>query len=309
MAQFSVKEAARFSLSAYGKHFVLLLSAAALVAGSYWFATVAPRFVAEKLGVHQVLDVDMVTVAEQPQDQATDQSKMVLQKVQEVTAKISTHLQAAPKHLLALVLLVFLFVWGLYLTLVLGMMKLGLSIKDKDSGSLALLVQVSGRQVMRFIGASLLFGLYLICALIGMAVLTIPFAILCKGLLGESATILLSASLWIVLAVALLCWLVGYCFYGYCIVDKPNLGAREALRMSREISHGSRRRIIAAVALLGALGAVAMFVAHKVMAMSGCACSLAQRNMIASLAIMVVTYPFSIPFFSYMYRSLSTKGR
>ncbi len=310
MAQFSVKEAAKFSLSAYGKHFVLLLSAAALVAGSYWFATVAPRFVAEKLGVHQVLDVETVTMMQQPvQGEETDQSRMVLQKVQEVTTKISMHLQTAPKHLLALVLLVFLLVWGLYLTLVLGMMKLGLSIKDKDSGSLALLLQVSPRQVLRFIGATLLFGLYALCAVIGIAVLSIPFAMVCKGLLGDGVTMFLSVSLWIVLAVAMLCWLIGYCFYGYCIVDKANLGAREALRMSRDIAHGSRRRIIAACLLLFALGGVVMFIANKAIMMSGCACPLAQQRMIASLVIMVVTYPFSIPFFSYMYRSLSTKGR
>ena len=309
MAQFSVKDGIQFSLSAYGRHFVLLLSASALVAGSYWLATVAPRFVAEKLGVHQVLDIDMVTVMQDPQDQATDQSRMVLQKVQEITAKISTHLQAAPKHLLALVLLVFLLVWGLYLILVLGMMKLGLSIKDKDSGSLAILLEVSASQVMRFIGASLIFGLYFISALIGMAVLTIPFAILCKGLLGEGVRIFLSVSLWLVLAVAMLSWLVRYTFYGYCIVDKANVGAREALRMSRDISHGSRRRVIAAVAFMAIVGIVVMFLAHKAIAMSGCACSLAQKNMIASLVIMIVTYPFSIPFFSYMYRSLSTKSR
>jgi hypothetical protein len=310
MAQFSVKEAAKFSLSAYGKHFVLLLSAATLVAGSYWFATVAPRFVAEKLGVHQVLDVDVVTMMQQPaQGEETDQSRMVLQKVQEVTAKISTHLQTAPKHLLAVVLLVFLLVWGLYLTLVLGMMKLGLSLRDKNSGSVALLLQVSPRQVMRFIGASLLFGLYLICAFIGMAVLTIPFAILCKGVLGEKVTMLLTAALWVILLVAMLCWLVGYFFYGYCIVDKANLGAREALRMSRDISHGSRRRIIAAALLLGALGAVTMFIVNKVMMISGCACSLEQQRLITSLAVMIVTWPFSIPFFSFMYRSLSSKGR
>ena len=310
MAQFSVKEAAKFSLSAYGKHFVLLLSAASLVAGSYWVATMAPRFVAEKLGVHQVLDVDMVTMMQQPMQgqQETDQSRMVLQKVQEVTAKISMHLQAAPKHLLALVLLVFLLVWGVYLSLILGMMKLGLSIKDRDSGSLALLLEVSPRQVLRFVGATLLFGLYLICAVIGMAVLTIPFAMVCKGLLGDTLAMLLTASLWVVLAVALLCWLVGYAFYGYCIADKSNLGAREALRMSRAISQGSRRRIIAAVLLLGALGIATLVVANKLV-MTGCACPVEQQRMIAQLAVMVVTYPFTIPFFSYIYRSLSGTGK
>ena len=309
MAQFSVKEAAKYSLSTYGKHFVLLLSASALVAGSYWFATKAPRFVAEKLGVHQVLDVDMVAMMQQPQGQATDQSTMVLQKVQEVTAKIFTHLQVAPKHLLTLVLLVFLLVWGLYLTLILGLMKLVLTIKDKDSASLELLFSVSPLQVMRFIGASILFGLYSICGLIGMAVLTIPFAILCKGILSHNMTILLAVILWIALAVAMFCWLVGYCFYGYCIVDKPTIGAREALRMSRDLSRGSRGRLIAAVTFLAALGMIGMFIVNKLMMMGGCACAPEQQRAVAALAVMVVTYPFTMPFFSYIYRSLSVKGR
>jgi hypothetical protein len=151
MAQFSLKDGIQFSFSTYGRHFILLLTASALVAGSYWLATVAPRFVAERLGVHQVLDVDMVSMMQQPQDQATDQSTMVLQKVQEISTKISMHLQGASKHLLALVLLVFLLVWGFYLTLVLGFMKLVLTIKDKGTGSLDLLFSVSPRQVMRFI--------------------------------------------------------------------------------------------------------------------------------------------------------------
>ena len=266
MAQFSVKEAAKYSLSTYGKHFVLLLSASALVAGSYWFATKAPRFVAEKLGVHQVLDVDMVAMMQQPQGQATDQSTMVLQKVQEVTAKIFTHLQVAPKHLLTLVLLVFLLVWGLYLTLILGLMKLVLTIKDKDSAS-------------------------------------------CKGILSHNMTILLAVILWIALAVAMFCWLVGYCFYGYCIVDKPTIGAREALRMSRDLSRGSRGRLIAAVTFLAALGMIGMFIVNKLMMMGGCACAPEQQRAVAALAVMVVTYPFTMPFFSYIYRSLSVKGR
>jgi len=307
MAQFSVRDGIQFSLSTYGKHFVLLLSGAVLVAGSYWFATVAPRFVAEKLEVHQVLDVDMVAMMQQPQDQATDQSTMVLQKVQEVTAKISTHLQTAPKHLLALVLLVFLLVWGLYLTLVLGFMKLVLTIKDKGTGSLDVLFSVSPRQVMRFIGASILFGLYAICG-IGMAVLTIPTAMLCKGLLGDKVTMLLAVILWIVLAVAMLSWLVGYAFYGYCIVDKPTIGAREALRMSRDLSRGSRRRIVAAMIIIGLFGGIIMVIANKLVMLS-CACTPEQQKTVGKIAVMVVSYPFSMPFFSYIYRSLNGTSR
>lgn len=309
MAQFSVKEGVRFSLSAYGKHFVLLLSASVLVGASYWLATVAPRFVAEKLGVHQVMDVDMVSMMQQPaQGKETDQSKMVMQKVQEVSTKISMHLQSAPKHLLLVVLLVFLFVWGLYLMLVLGMMKLGLSIKDRDSGSLGLLFSVSARQVMRFIGASILFGLYTICCVIGIAVLTIPFAMLCKGLLGDKVTILLSVILWIALIVAMMCWLLGYVFYGYCIVDKATIGARQALRMSRDVSRGARRRIFAAVLIVMMVGGACMFIANKLMAMCG-SCSIEQQRMLVTIIVLIVNYPFSVPFFSYMYRSLSGAGR
>ncbi len=308
MAQFSVKEGVRFSLSAYGKHLVLLLSATALVAGSYWLATVAPRFVAEKLGVHQVLDVNMVAMMQQPQGQATDQSTMVLQKVQEVTAKISTHLQTAPKHLLGIVLLVFLLVWGFYLMMALGLMKLALAIKDKNSGSLEILFSASLRQVMRFVGSSILLGLYAVCGLIGIAVLTIPFAMLCKGLLGDKVTMILSAILWIVLVITVLCWLVSYIFYGYCIADKPNLGAREALRMSRDISHGSRGRLISAILMMFTIGSIVMFITNKLV-MMGCACTAEKQSMLTTLIVMVVTYPFSMPFFSYIYRSLSNAKR
>jgi hypothetical protein len=309
MAQFSVKEGIRFSLSAYGKHFVLLLSASVLVGASYWLATVAPRFVAEKLGVHQVMEVDMVSMMQQPaQGQETDQSKMVLQKVQEVTTKISMHLQAAPKHLLLVVLLVFLLVWGLYLMLALGMMKLGLSIKDRDGGSVALLFSVSVRQVMRFIGASILFGLYTICGVIGIAVLTVPFAMLCKGLLGDKVTLFLSIILWVALVIAMVCWLIGYVFYGYCIVDKANVGARQSLRMSRDISRGARRRIFAAALIVMMVGGACMFIANKLMTVCG-SCSPEQQRTLVSLIVVIVSYPFSVPFFSYMYRSLSGAGR
>ena len=308
MAQFSVRDGIRFSFSTYGKHCVLLLSAAALVAGSYWFSTVAPRFVAEKLGVHQVLDIDMVSVMQQPQDQATDQSTMVLRKVQEVTSKVSMHLQAAPKHLLALVLLVFLLSWGLYLMMVLGFIKLVLTLKDKNSGSLELLFSVSARQVMRFIGGSILFMLYVICVLIGMSVLTIPFAMLCKGILGDGIALLLTLLLWLVLVVAMLFWAVGYMFYGFCIIDKPTIGAREALRMSRDISSGSRRHIVTAVIVAMLFASILMFVINKLVMMS-CACSLEQQKLVVMLAVMVVGYPFSMPFFSYIYRSLTTAGR
>lgn len=303
MAQFSIKKALGFSFSAYGKHLVLLLCASSLIGVSMWLCNAAPRYVAQRLGVYKTMAVDL-TPAAQSGAALTDQSKMVLQKVQKVTAKVATHLKTTSKSLLGIVFLVFLLAWGLYLFLILGFMKLGLHLTDKNNGSLEFLFESSLRQVFRFIGATLLLGLYAICGIIGIGVLTTPFAMLCTGLLGDSVTIVLSLGLWVVLFVAVMCWLVGYAFYGYCIVDKPNIGARDALRMSRDMSHGSRGRIILAFVLVSMIVGVVVFAINKLFFMNGMS-MMQYRVAAAQVASTIVISPFWILFCSFIYRSLS----
>jgi|GEM_PF-1729030 len=261
MAQFSIRETLNFSLSAYARHIVLLLCGSVMLAGSLWLAHMAPRMVAEKLGAHVQIDMDM---SQAPAEEQTEQAAEILQKVQRVTALISGHLQAAPKHALAIAFLVWLCCWALYLFLLVGFMKLCLVLKDKDSASINLMVSASTRQVLRFVGAFALYFLYAFCVVIGISVLTIPLGMLLKGILGGMVTGILGITLWVVLLIASFCWLVGYAFFGFCIVDKANVGVRDAFRMSKEITRGSRWHLLGAFVAASMVSFIVMLIVTKI---------------------------------------------
>lgn len=311
MARFSIREALSFSFSMYGKHFVLVMCAALLVGSSHQFFKMAPRFVAEKLGAYREIDVAMSVI---PQDGQTDQSAAVLQKVQEVTAKISTHIQTTPKHMLGLIFLTWLVSWIFYLGMAFGFMNLALHLKDKGTGSLALMAAVSFRQIMRFVGAFILYILYVICGIIGASILTVPFAMICKGFLGDAITGVFAIILWIVLFGAVLVWMVSYAFFGFCIADKATVGAREALRMSREVTRGSRWHLIVALMVASFVAMPVLFAIHKLVSMgssetmmSMMSGGMSQRVALAQLLSVTVVAPFWMLYLVSIYRSLQTK--
>ncbi len=309
MAQFSIREALRFSFSTYARHIVLLVCAAAIVAGTHQAFKDVPRFVAQKLGVHREIDIDMTV---RPQDGQTDQSALVFQKVQEVTAKISTHIQTTPKHLLGIVFLTWLFLWMVYLATVLGFMKLCLALRDKGVGSLKAM-SVSLRQAMRFIGAFIIYVLYMICGIIGVSVLTIPFAVVCKGFCGDAVTGALSLLLWFGLFAAVLAWVVGYAFFGFCIADNPAVEARQSLRMSRDLTHGQRWRVIGAFVVASFFSITALVIIHKLVGlgsaepMSMSMMMTGPKRDIAQALSIIVTSPFWMLYLASIYRSLRGK--
>lgn len=307
MAQFSIREALRFSFSTYARHMVLLVCAAAVVAATHQAFRQVPRIVAEKLGVHREIDIDMTV---RPKDDQTDQSAMVLQKVQEVTAKISTHIQTTPKHLLGIVFLTWLFLWMIYLATVLGFMKLCLTLRDKGVASLKSM-SVSLRQTMRFIGAFIIYILYVICGIIGISVLMVPFAVVCKGFCGDAVTGVLSILLWIGLFAAVLAWVVGYAFFGFCIADNPAVEARQSLRMSRDLTHGQRWHVIGAFVVASFFSVTALVIIHKLVGFGssepmGMMMTGPKKDITQALSI-IVTSPFWMLYLAFIYRSLRGK--
>lgn len=305
MAQFSIREAVRFSFSAYARHIGVCLAAGVIIGASLFLAYVGPRLVAQKVGVYQMAVVETTSTMDPSLAQGTDQSKMALKRVQEVTTRVVAHIQAAPKHFLLLVFLVAVTVWLLYMFLIIGLTKLSLAIRDTGKGSLALLFE-GGSVLLRWVAASILFGLYFICMFLGASILTIPFAYLCHALVkSDSATAIITIFVWVVLLLAILFWAVSYMFFGYLLLDGKAKGARESLRMSQGLSRDHRAKIVAAlVVLIGVLSCVTILV-KQVLMLTGVDAlqDIYLRNSMSAL----FTAPLSSLYFASIYRSLTTR--
>jgi len=300
MAQFSIKEAVKFSFVSYGRHLALLLSASAIVGGSFWFATVAPRYVSQKLGIEHHLIRQDTDIAGISYDEAKVDPSIITQRPAE---GIFGRISARPLESVALILVTF-FVWALFLFLLLGCMKLGLTIVDKNSGLLCLLFQISARQMMRFIGASLIFWLSLSIPVgaLGMSLFTFmmmyppkPIAIMVGLVLG-------------VCVMAVFFWSLRFIFYGYCIVDKPRIGMFDALSMSITITDGSRWRIVASLCIFAVLAWVVRYIINASLVLSGSVEVMKYGIKSARFVCILVIMPFFIPYFSYIYRSLTRKA-
>lgn len=304
MAQFSIKSALAFSFKSYVKHIVLLVSAAAVVGISLWSCTAAPRYVARQLGVEQILD-PLPAVSVQP-GQPVDQ-QVIAQKVQEAVSQAVIKIQAAPKHFLLLLFLTFLLVWGIYLVLLLGFKKLALHIKDSNTGSLRILLQISIRQVLRFIAASLLYGAYSIVGVACFIGLPVFFGMASRGFFGQQVVQLLSIGLGILLFITVIYWLVGYALYGYCIIDKPHLETLDALKMSRDMTRGSRGRLIVALVVMGIFIALVLGLISKISMMAGLGSFIDPKNVVGHVVSVMLTSPLWFLYLSFIYRALGGK--
>ena len=302
MAQFSIREAVRFSVSSYARHIVMCLTAGVIIGASLFLAYVGPRFTAQKLGVYQMAVVEATSTMDPSLAQGTDQSKMALQKVQEITTRVVTHIQNAPKHYLLLVFLVAVAVWLLYMFLVIGMAKLALALRDKDKGSLAILFE-GGSVLWKWIAASMLFGLYFLCMFLGAAVLTIPFAYICHALIkSDQATAVVTLSVWVALLLAILFWAASYMFFGYCLLDGKAKGAREALRVSQTLARDHRAKIVVALVVMISILAGITVLVKQILLFSGDALEdVYFRNSVAAL----FTASFASLYLASIYRSLT----
>ena len=253
MAQFSIRQAVAFSVRAYFKHFLLFVGAGLLVGGSAWLSRTAPRFVAQQLGIQMYITLpdDVSPILS---DNGTPQSETAINKVKKVTSKIAFHINNVPKHHLFFIFLVMVVFSLLHFFTLLGLIRLTLEVRDKGVASVRHMM-VSARNFFRFIGASILFGLYFTCMFLGMSALTIPFALLCHAVCGsEDLTALITIFVWVVLFIGLLFWTVGYVFMGFAIVDGAKVqGARQALRMSQTLVRGSRMKVMAVLVFVAFL--------------------------------------------------------
>jgi hypothetical protein len=305
MAQFSIREALRFSCLAYAKHVALLLAAGLLVGASLWMTSAVPLLVAQKLGIPTVT-IDMLSVepaTDSPSLSGTIQSQRALAKVQEAIKVIIVHIQNTPKHHLLLLLILCVGLWLLHMFFVMGLVKNSLAIRDTGKGSVALLFE-AGSVFWRWIGATLLFGSYLMCMVLGMSVLTIPFAFIVHAIVHtDNATALIALGTWAVLLLAILLWAASYLFFGFCLLDNKPKGARQALSMSQDLAKGSRIKIVATVVILSLIGYTIEFLIKKSVALTEV---MVLQDMIVIKALTVV---FLIPLVSLclasMYRSLS----
>ena len=304
MAQFSIKEAVKFSFAAYGKHLVLLLTASAIAGASLWFATVAPRYVSQKLGTeHYLIRQDSNAVGISYDEAKADPSTITQQGAEGIIGRIF----ARPLESATLIL-VTLFGWLLYLILMLGCMKLGLSLVDKNSGSLQLLFQISARQMMRFMGASFVLILSLLILAAALGTMPTLCGMLCAPFFGPSLTHIIYFVLSGCVVAVVFAWLLRSIFYGYCIVDKSTVGMFDALSMSREIIYGSMWRIVAALLIFAVLAGVIGYLINMVVIVSGVVGVMGEKQEVTRFACALFTTPFSIPYFSYIYRSLTRKA-
>ena len=304
MAQFSIKEAVKFSFVAYGKHCVLLLSASALVGTSLWLATVAPRYVSQKLDIEHYLIRQDINAAGISYDEAKADPSLITQCGAEgIVGRIS----ARPVESAALILVIVL-VCGLFFILMLGCMKLGLSLIDKNSGSLRLMFQISVRQIMKFVGASFVLMLNLLILAATLGTLPTLCGILCAPFFGPSLAHIIYFVLSVCVVAAVFVWVLRSFFYGYCIVDKPTIGMFEAFGMSREITHGSMCRLITLLFIFAVLVLVVRYIIDASILLSGSVEVMKHGIDCARFVCILVIMPFFISCFSYIYRSITRKA-
>lgn len=248
MAQVSIKEALKFSFSTYARHIVLFLMVGALVGVSAWAGKMAPRLLAQKLGCMPLIVESEQIVIETPSAPSTAQSDMAVKSVQNVTSKLTTCLSNAPVHHVVALVLLALALWFWNMLLFLGVVKLGLTLKDTGKGSIATLFEA--RHVFfRWLGGCILFALYAISMILGMALLTVPFIYVARLFFHNNMAYLalLTSVGTLVLGVAMSFWAVRYIFFGYCLLDNRAHGVRDALSESRKVVKGHAVKLVAAL--------------------------------------------------------------
>ncbi len=311
MAQFSIKEAVIFSFASCGKHFVLLFTASALLGASVWFATVAPRYVSQKLGIeHHLIHQDINAVGISYDEAKADPSTITQYRacgMQCRAEEMISSIFARPQESIVLIVVTF-FVWAWFLILLLGCMNLGLSLVDKNAGSLIDFFAPSARQIMRFLLSCIFYFWYTVAAFKAFFFMRrIIEAILKKYLSAEvflpCMYLLLSGVI-----IILIHGLTAYVFYGYCIVDDSKLGGWSALKLSTKITKGSLSRIIVALLIFALFAGVVGYLINMLVILSGVVGVMGEKQEVTRFACTLLTTPFSIPYFSYIYRSLTRKA-
>jgi hypothetical protein len=302
MAQFSIKEAVTFSFVSYGKHFVLLLSASAIVGASLWLATVGPRYVAEKLGIeHHLIRQDSNAVGISYDEAKADPSTITQSGAEGIVGRIS----ARPLESAALIL-VTAFVWALFLFLLLGCMKLGLNLVDKNSGSLGFVFQISTCQMMKFFGISLCF----ISLIFGVSGVARVFEMFVMGPVdfGPSSWIDLCSviGMALVIILVLLYGLFIYLLSVYGIVDMPLQAGGDTIKKSISIVWNSYGQLVLAVLFFFLLAGTVGYSLNMLIFMNGMMGMIGYAHICFAYGILIAL--FFIPYFSYIYRSFVAKA-
>ncbi len=241
MAQFSIREALSFSFQTYRQHVVVLLVAGCLVGGSLLLWQEGPSFVAKKLGVYMPL------MPHEPLNipSGTEQSEMAINRIHDVTQRLSMHLQSAPKHLLLLVLLVAILLLCLHVFCTMALIRVCLSLATTKKASINDLFK--SERIGTAIGAFALFTLYFMCVVLGASLLTVPVILVLKAVAGIRTAAVVGMLSWAIFFVGVAFWTVGYLFFPFVVVDNLKAGARKALSISQTITTGLRLPLVGAV--------------------------------------------------------------
>ncbi len=298
MSSFSIKKAIEFSFFTYRKHFVLLTIASALMAASLQICSGSLERIARQSGISQALD--SAAIAKEQGHPAT---------VWSIIAQVGTNLKTIPGHYYVALLLVAFLGYALFFFFTLGFMNLCLTLKDTGHSSLKLLFSSRFSQVKRFAGGAVLYFLSLFIGFVGAVFAIIPMTMMGKFFLSDKITPIVCAAVCICLLLAVAVWVMGYMFFGFCILENPHIGSFEALRISAALSKGFRGRIVKTllstflvvmVPLIVLLAAILVIV--KMLSL-GDYTGAALLNFTSTL----ITYPLFFLCGSYLYRSLQTK--
>ncbi len=298
MAQFSAKKTYDLSFSAYYKHFVLLVMATIIVAAPLWFCSGILERIARQSGIPEA--VNIIAIAKKQGHPAGFAS---------VGSEMAANLKTIPAQYYLAWLLVFLCGYALFFFLTFGLMNICLTLKDTGHGSLKLLFSSSFDQVKHFVGAAVLYWLGMIGGSIVAVFAVVPVIMIGKLFLGIKIITMVSVTVCLCLFFAILVWLMGYMFFGFCILDNPYIGSLEALRMSAALVKGYRGQIIKTLlfTFLAAMGPLFMLL---VVGMTGTKLFLAGSDMstfLINFVFILVTYPIFFLCSSYMYRALNPK--
>lgn len=292
MAQFSIRQSIKFAFTAYAKHWMVLLGASVLLGLSGYLLQVAPRMVAQRIGAYQAVVVD----------QEMDMSQPVMQRFNVITAKLSAHIENAPKHLLLLLFLVLLACWIIHVFFMCGLIRVSLRVKDKDAASLELVLE-DKPVVFNAMGVIVVVALYAICMLIGIAILSTPVVLLLKTVLGAGMIrVMMGMTGLVVVLFAFTFWVVGYMFTLFCVVDKPKTGVRAALVMSKTLVSGLRVKLIGALFILSVI-VLPLSLLLKNLLMMGGVTEMALQHAIAAIILSPIMYLY----LTYIYRNLNSK--
>jgi hypothetical protein len=296
MTPFSSKQAIEFSFSTYRKHVVLLATASALLSASLWVCSQSLERIAHQCGISQAFD--SVAIVKKQGHLATGGS---------IIAQLGTNLKAIPPCYYILLLMVALLGYALFFFLMRGFMNLCLTLKDTGQGSLKLLFSSRYIQLKRFTGGALLYLLSIFGGFVGATFAVVPMTMLGKFLLNNKITVIVSAGACICLMIAVVVWSMGYMFFGFFLLDNPQMGSFKALQMSAALSKGFRTRIVKTLAgtFLVVMGPLLLLLGSvwgigKMLSVGD-----STSSVLLEFISAFITYPLFFLCATYLYRSLN----